>query len=147
LSLEKGLVEEFMQYDWALFLVNLYMDMHLKCLYETGNLPQDIKDSVVVFPLKNAYVKLHYRPEGRIIHKPNWLTLEKGTTYLLISCTGLGYVISRKDFDFLKSCGQRMPFLEFYGKLSQQYFVGGPDRYIDWLLGAGLILFAPVDFE
>lgn len=147
LSLEKGLTEEFIQYDWASFVINLYTDAYLKDLYKGGNLPEDIKHSDLLLPLKNAYVKLRYRPEGRIIHKANWLTLEKSTTYLLISHTGVGYVIDRKHFHFLKVCRQRMPFSEFYKRLSRQDFIGDPDRYIDWLLSAGFILFAPIDFH
>ena len=138
LSLEKGLVEEFMQYDWALFLINLYVEVYL-C--KGGHLPENMRESDVLLPLGNAYVKMHYRPDGRIIHKPNWLTLEKGTAYLLISYTGVGYVINRKDFDFLKGCGRRFPFLEFYRNISN--FVEKPEDFLGWLLSKGFILFSP----
>ena len=145
LSLEKGLIEEFIQYDWSLFLINLYIDVYLKDLYKVGNLPKDIKDSDVLLPLRNAYVKLHYRPDGRIIHKPNWLTIEKRPTYLLISYTGAGYMIDKKDFNFLKGCKRRLPFLEFYRNISN--FGEEPNSFLGWLVSKALILFSPPHTE
>ena len=142
LSIERGLVEEFMQYDWALFLINLYVNVYLEDLYKEGKeLPRDIKESDVLLPLKDAFVKLHYRADGRIIHKSNWLTLQKGTTYLLISYPGVGYAISREDFDLLKNSRRKLPFLEFYRKISN--YVDKPNDFLDWLLGKGFILFSP----
>lgn len=141
LSLERGLVEEWVKYDWALFLVNLYTDTCLKGLYQNANLPADIRQSDVLLPLKNAYVKLSYKPDGKVVRKPHWLTTEKSTTYLLIAHTGVACPVTRREFDFLKGCGSRIPFVEFYKRASG--FAEKPQDFLDWLLSSGLILFAP----
>jgi len=142
LSLDKALIEEFITYDWALFVTNLYIDVYLKHWFQK-DLPENIEDSVMVLPLKNAYIKLSYKLDGKVIRKPNWLTMEKRPTYLVVSYAGAGCSVDRKTFEFLRSCGQRIPFLEFYKRLSGQDFIEQPKQYIDWLLSAGLILFAP----
>lgn len=143
LSLEDGLIEELIRYDWALFLVNLYMDVYyLKDLSKGGiYLPRDINESEVILPLMNAYIILHYKPDGRVIHKHSWLTLEKSTTHILISYTGAGYLIDKEVFDFLKSCGHRLTFLEFYKNISS--FAQKPEDFLDWLLSKGFMLFSP----
>jgi hypothetical protein len=143
LNLEGGLLEAFLQYDWALFAVDLYANTCLKDLYEKGTLPDDIRKSYVLLPLKNAYVKLKYKHDGKVARKRNWLTLERGPTYLVISYAGMACPVTRKDFDFLKGCGYRMSFPEFYKKASG--FVEKPQDFLDRLLGQGLILFAPAD--
>ncbi len=141
LNLEGGLLEAFLQYDWALFAVDLYANTCLKDLYEKRTLPDDIRESYVLLPIKNAYVKLKYKHDGKVARKRHWLTLERGPTYLVISYAGMACPVTRKDFDFLKGCGYRMSFPEFYKKASG--FVKKPQDFLDRLLGQGLILFAP----
>lgn len=144
LNLDENLIEEFIRYDWALYIINLYVDVYFEALYKEGLvLPKDIKESAVLLPLRNAYIKLHYRPNGKVVHKADWITLEKGNTSLLVSYTGAGYVIDSKDFNFLKSCGRRLPFLEFYRKISN--YVEKPEVFLDWLLSKGFMLFFPND--
>jgi len=138
LSLEKGLIEEFIRYDWALFLVNLYTDVYLKHLFGVGNVPQNIEESDVLLPLKNAYVKLNYKCHGKAIKKPNWLTMEKGPTYVLISYNNMGYVVGKGDFDFLRGCGYRISFQKFYNRAGN--LVREPKAFFTWLLREGLIL-------
>ncbi|MEW6003016.1 MAG: radical SAM protein, partial [Nitrospirota bacterium] len=76
LSLEEGLIEEFVRYDWSLFLVNLWNNVYLEDLSKGGiYLPKDVNKSDVLLPLRNAYVKLNYKPNGRIIHKNGRLAL------------------------------------------------------------------------
>jgi B12-binding domain/radical SAM domain protein len=140
MSLEGGLVDEFVKYDWALFLVNFYGEIFLKGLSEKG-LPKDIRDSEILLPPKDAYIKLSYKHDGKVIRKPHWLTLEKGPTYLLVSYTGDAYPVTKREFVFLKGCGPRLSFPKFYKKISS--FVKEPESFVDWLLTCGLILFAP----
>jgi B12-binding domain/radical SAM domain protein len=141
LSLERGLVQEFVKYDWTLFVVNLYADIRLKHLFEKRTLPDDIRQSDVLLPLKNAYVKLNYKHDGKVVRKRNWLTLEKGQTYLLISYSSGAYPVDGNVFSFLRRCGHRMPFLEFYKKATA--FVAEPEQFLEWLLTHGFILFVP----
>jgi B12-binding domain/radical SAM domain protein len=141
LSLEEGLMEAFVRYDWALFLVSLYGDTFLQELYEKGALPRDIRESNILLPLRNAYVKLNYKYDGKVIKKRHWLTMEKGPTYLLISYSGEAYPVTRREFDFLKGCGHRMPFLDFHKKASR--FVGNSEDFLEWLITNGFVLFEP----
>jgi len=143
MTLERGLVEEYVRYDWALFLVSLYGDTCLRDLYESGSLPRDIRKSQVLLPLKNACVKLSYKFDGKVITKRHWLTLEKGPTYLVGSYMGVAHPVTKKEFEFLKGCGHRMSFFEFYKRVSG--FAQEPRDFMDWLLSNGLILFAPSD--
>jgi len=141
LSLEGGLVEEFVKYDWAQFVMKLYIARCLKHLYEYQTPPNDIGESEVLFPLKNAYVKLSYKLDGKVVKKRQWFTIEKGPTYLVISYSGQTYPVSKRVFSFLKDCGYRMPFPRFYKKTCG--FVQEPGHFIEWLRSHGFILFAP----
>jgi B12-binding domain/radical SAM domain protein len=143
LSLEKGLVEDFVKYDWAVFLVNLYVDTCIKDLYEKRRPPKDIGESEVWLPLKNAYVKLKYKHRGQVVKKPSWLTVERGPTYVLISYTGETYPVTKQVFGFLRGCGYRIPFGRFYEMVMN--FVEEPEHFMDWLLSHGFILFGPAD--
>jgi B12-binding domain/radical SAM domain protein len=143
LSLEGGLVEEFVKFDWAQFVVRLYIDTCLKHLYEEQAPPNDIRGSEVWLPLKNAYVKLSYKHDGKVVKRRQRLTIEKGPTYLLMSYTGEAYPVSKQVFSFLKGCGYRMPFPRFYKKTCS--FVQEPRPFIEWLQRHGFILFAPPD--
>jgi len=142
LSLEEGLIEELIHYDWALFLVNLNNDIYLEDLSKGSiYLPKDVSESDVILPLKNAYVKSNYNLNSRVINKHGRLTIEKSTTHILISYAGVGQLIDRAVFDFLKSCGRRLTFLEFYNRIS--YFVDRPAAFLDWLISKGFMLFSP----
>ncbi len=141
LNLEKGFIEEFIRYDWALFLVNLWNDVFLEDLSKGGvYLPKDLNEADVLLPLQNAYIEFNGKLNGKIIHEHGCLSLESGITHLLISFEGVGHSIDKEFFDFLKSCGHRLTFLEFYKKISN--FIQEPKAFLDWLISQGFMLFS-----
>jgi len=142
LNLEKGFIEEFIRYDWALFLVNLWNNIFLEDLSTGGMyLPKDLNEADVLLPLRNAYIEFNGKPNGKIIYEHGCLSLEKSITHLLISFEGVGHSIDEEFFDFLKSCGHRLTFSEFYKKISN--FIQQPKVFLDWLISQGFMLFSP----
>ena len=135
LQLEAAMLGELLLHDWAHHCMELYARHHLATV--DGARPQNLTTALLLLPPPVAYLRQQY-DHRQILELERQTRLAPRPGQLVLSHHGQAVPLDDEEFELLRDCGTRIPFLELYGEALA--LTPDPTAWLQRLISCGVAI-------